>query len=326
MLRRTPASMLSASILLASASVAPAAVGNLWSTEGIGSPTIVGDISPDPGLECFAIDPLGSFAFYSLGDGQRIDDIPAPFDDRSATTYIVRDFDGNGLAEVLCIFTPLPGGTSIVGLLAHDGRGFLRPWPDLEYAGHWDFLGECDLSPTETRALVARGSPGLVLVSSRTGTVLYDSDDDPDLDRLPLDSILIDDFNGDGYEEILAGFLSLDGRPGPTTLIGDSGQASAAGGLEAQFGVLLKQSRPNPASGPNGIAYELADAGQVSLKVYDVAGRLVRTLVQGHVAAGSHDGFWDGRDDAGAQVASGIYFYELNAAGQRQTQKILQVR
>ena len=322
--RRILTSMLSASLVLASASSVPAAVGNLWSTEGLGRIDLVGDISPDPGLECFAFDQLGSFGFHRLSDGGRIDDIPSPFHLRQSTTYIVRDFDKNGLGEILCVYAQ--GGGTVVGLLAHDGRQFVRQWPDLQAYENFVVLGECNLSPSEPLAIVARGGRGLVIVSSQSGAVLYDSDETDDLRSLRIDTTVIDDFNGDGYEEILAGFLRPDGYPGPTTLIGDSGQASAAGGLEAQFGVLLKQSRPNPTSGPNSIAYELADAGQVSLKVYDAAGRLVRTLVQGHVAAGGHDTFWDGRDDGGRRVASGIYFYELNVAGQRQTQKILQVR
>lgn len=44
------------------------------------------------------------------------------------------------------------------------------------------------------------------------------------------------------------------------------------------------------------------------------------------LAAGSHDAFWDGRDDGGRRVASGLYFYELDVTGQKRTQKILQAR
>ena len=129
MSRYRMASLMCVALLLASASVAAAAVGNLWSTEGLGRIDLVGDISPDPGLECLALDDLGEFGFYRLGDGQKIGDLPSPFNDRLHTTYMARDFDGNGLAEILCIFSPSPGANSIIGLLAHDGREFCARGP-----------------------------------------------------------------------------------------------------------------------------------------------------------------------------------------------------
>ena len=322
---RQVSSLLCTLVLIATASAVKAAVGNLWTTSGLGSIILVADVAPDTGLECLAVDLDGTFGLFRLSDGYRFGGLPVPFDNRQTTTYTMRDFDGNGLAEILCVSTS-GGGSPTVGLLSHDGRAFQRQWPDLQAYNNFSVLGECRLSPAEPLAIVARGDRGLVLVSGLSGTVLYDSNDTPELRGLRVDSILLQDFNGDAYEEILAGFLWPDGQPAFNTLIGDSGQASAAGGLEARFGAVLKQNRPNPTTGPNRIAYELAEAGQVSLTVYDAAGRRVRSLVQGHVATGSHDAFWDGRDDAGRQVASGIYFYELNVAGQRQTQKILQVR
>lgn len=322
---RHVASLMCALVLVASASGVRAAVGNLWSTSGLGSIILVADVAPDAGLECLALDLDGTFGLFRLSDGARLGRPPVPFDNRQATTYTVRDFDGNGLAEILCVNVS-GGGAPTVGLLSHDGREFRRQWPDLQAYNNFSVLGECRLSPAEPLAIVARGDRGLVLVSGLSGSVLYDSDDTPELRGLRVDTILLEDFNGDGWEEVLAGFLWPDGQPAFNTLIGDTGQASAAGGLEARFGAVLKQNRPNPTTGPNRIAWELAEAAQVSLTVFDAAGRRVRSLVQGHLATGSHDAFWDGRDDAGRQVASGIYFYELNVAGQRQAQKILQVR
>jgi flagellar hook assembly protein FlgD len=49
------------------------------------------------------------------------------------------------------------------------------------------------------------------------------------------------------------------------------------------------------------------------LEVYDVTGRHVRTLLRGNVAAGQHTVQWDGRDDRGFSVGSGVYFYRLRA-------------
>ena len=62
------------------------------------------------------------------------------------------------------------------------------------------------------------------------------------------------------------------------------------------------------------IRFDLPSAGGVHLQVYDVGGRLVRTIVNGsHYDAGRHRVTWSGRDDEGNAVASGVYFYRLRA-------------
>ncbi len=73
---------------------------------------------------------------------------------------------------------------------------------------------------------------------------------------------------------------------------------------------------PNPLNPGTSIAFGLPQpGGHVSLRVYDVSGRLVRTLVDGELPPGRHSSRWDGRDDAGTPVASGVYFYMLDAPG-----------
>jgi flagellar hook assembly protein FlgD len=74
------------------------------------------------------------------------------------------------------------------------------------------------------------------------------------------------------------------------------------------------------------VRYSVPVAGQVSLRVCDVSGRLVRRLVEGEVPAGLHAVFWDGKDDAGRDALPGVYFYGLETAGQSQTRKGLLVR
>ena len=73
----------------------------------------------------------------------------------------------------------------------------------------------------------------------------------------------------------------------------------------------LGQNYPNPFNPKTTIVFRLAAPGRVSLRIYDAAGRLVRTLAGGHLAGGDHFYPWQGRDDAGRQVASGVYFYRL---------------
>jgi hypothetical protein len=85
----------------------------------------------------------------------------------------------------------------------------------------------------------------------------------------------------------------------------------------------LSPNHPNPFNPSTTIRYELATAGPVRLTVYDAAGRRVRGLVNTSEAAGPHDVVFDGVDDAGRPLASGVYFYRLDAAGTIQTRKMV---
>lgn len=71
--------------------------------------------------------------------------------------------------------------------------------------------------------------------------------------------------------------------------------------------VRLAAPRPNPARGAVTLALELPHTGAVSARVYDVSGRLVRTLLRGPLAAGRHTLVWDGRDGRGAAAPAGVY-------------------
>ena len=69
-----------------------------------------------------------------------------------------------------------------------------------------------------------------------------------------------------------------------------------------------------------------ADAGPTQLSVYDVAGRLVRRLVESPLLPGRHVRQWDLTNDAGAEVASGCYFFVLERDRERATSKALVLR
>jgi hypothetical protein len=76
----------------------------------------------------------------------------------------------------------------------------------------------------------------------------------------------------------------------------------------------LEQNRPNPFNGRTTISFSLAQAGPVSLRVYNILGQQVCTLIEADLDAGVHTVVWDGRDAAGREMASGIFFYKLMAS------------
>jgi hypothetical protein len=85
-------------------------------------------------------------------------------------------------------------------------------------------------------------------------------------------------------------------------------------------------ARPNPFAGSTEIPFALPSAGRMSLRIYDVAGRLVRTLVDEERPAGESRAAWDGTDDAGRDARTGIYFVKLSAAGMERTSRIMKLR
>ena len=73
---------------------------------------------------------------------------------------------------------------------------------------------------------------------------------------------------------------------------------------------------PNPFNPETWIPYQLAESAEVTLTIYDINGQLVRQLAVGHQAAGMYQSrsravYWDGRNQFGESVASGLYFYTL---------------
>jgi hypothetical protein len=84
-------------------------------------------------------------------------------------------------------------------------------------------------------------------------------------------------------------------------------------------------ARPNPANPSATISFTLARKGDVSLKIFDVGGRLVRTLVDGEMEATSTatEVVWDGLNDAGQRVGSGVFFYQLEAPGYTSAKKLV---
>jgi hypothetical protein len=90
---------------------------------------------------------------------------------------------------------------------------------------------------------------------------------------------------------------------------------------------VLHLAAPNPLRAYTHIDFEVpGDGAWAELQLFDARGRLVRTLVDRHLAGGSYSARWDTRDETGSQAAAGIYFYRLRGKGFREVRRVVLIR
>jgi hypothetical protein len=129
-------------------------------------------------------------------------------------------------------------------------------------------------------------------------------------DATAVDSLVIEWPAGgvDVYTDVPANlFLVLEEGSNPT----DAPDLAARPAVSC-----LRQNAPNPFRPSTSIGFSVPSAGDVRLRIFDAAGRLVRTLVDEPRTVGRWAEAWDGRDTAGRPVAAGVYLYRLEASGE----------
>jgi hypothetical protein len=88
----------------------------------------------------------------------------------------------------------------------------------------------------------------------------------------------------------------------------------------------LHPGAPNPFNGSTAIAFELSRGAHVTLRIHDVRGRSVRTLIDAQRPAGPNSITWDGLDDRGRPVGSGVYLCQLVTGGEATARRLVRVR
>ena len=116
-------------------------------------------------------------------------------------------------------------------------------------------------------------------------------------------------------QELLTSLMGPVGNPNLATGTGDTPRAFR---VEANV--------PNPFNPSTSIAFSAPRAGEVSVRIFNVRGELVRTLLDGRVEAGEHTVQWNGTDDRDAPVASGVYMYRVDGFGESFTRKMALVK
>jgi hypothetical protein len=119
------------------------------------------------------------------------------------------------------------------------------------------------------------------------------------------------------------------GKCPPVVMASDTVTVIVVTGIEDKPPLLrtaLQQNSPNPFNGSTVIPYSLDFRQHVSIEIYDVKGRLIRTVVDEVRPAGTQKIGWDGRNAYGELVASGVYFYRMETANQQFVRKTLLLR
>ena len=138
----------------------------------------------------------------------------------------------------------------------------------------------------------------------------------------------------DTLHDVLNGSLyfgSVDGLRGWVPKVKSGGVMIGTVGINDPVNAIptsfaLNQNYPNPFNPQTNIDFSLPKDQNVTLSVYNVLGQNVRTLINGNMQAGIHTVRWDGRNDQGVDVPSGIYFYKMYTPEFTQTNKMLMLR
>ena len=101
---------------------------------------------------------------------------------------------------------------------------------------------------------------------------------------------------------------------------------ASTGGTLPELPFVLRQNFPNPFNGETRIRFVMLEPSFVSIKLYNILGQPVKWLASGDRSMGLHEVTWDGADDFGRAVASGIYFYRLETPQASQTRKLVLLR
>jgi hypothetical protein len=134
------------------------------------------------------------------------------------------------------------------------------------------------------------------------------------------------DLDGDGKLELVATFLESVPPEGKWFRVfewtGETGVEEYTIAVDVPREFQLAQNYPNPFNAQTTIEYTISRPGQVSLKVFNATGQLVKTLVNDYRPINRYVVTWDGTDEAGRPVASGVYFYQLVTGEYQQAKKM----
>jgi hypothetical protein len=180
---------------------------------------------------------------------------------------------------------------------------------------------------TVTNAAAGFGQYYIDNTAPATGEETLVDDEARVLGSLTYLPTLSDAFTYRGIGDFSFGQYKVQPRDDTDILPFDPADAVGVNPFTGRLDFALRQNHPNPFSVANtSISFSIPRADRATLQVFDVQGRLVRTLLDGAMDAGAHTVTWNGRNDSDREVSSGVYFYRLQAGEESATRKAILLR
>ncbi|RJQ62609.1 MAG: T9SS C-terminal target domain-containing protein [Stygiobacter sp.] len=173
------------------------------------------------------------------------------------------------------------------------------------------FLGAANMDNDQQQELVYWGSYKykIVIIDGSTGTIEWES-------PTTISAVNMDnkqpfcDVNNDGKKEI--SFYGEEGGIGKIFIVGLQGSFSMVGNnISIPDEISISQNYPNPFNPSTTIEYQIQKNNFVNIKIFDSIGRLVKNLVNEEKQSGEYSVIFDGKNDSGQKVSSGVYYYQL---------------
>jgi FG-GAP repeat/FlgD Ig-like domain len=176
-------------------------------------------------------------------------------------------------------------------------------------------VGAWNNSGRAGRAYVFAGRPVMGPIPATSANLIITGE--APLDGLGQSVASAGDLDGNGRPDLFVGAPQHnDGDPGKAHIHLNEILVGVFDNPRSPIGrVRITPNVPNPFRNSTAINYDLPNEGRARLTIYDVLGRMVRTLVDGQKPAGTNVAVWDGRDDSSRFSPSGIYFCRLEADG-----------
>jgi hypothetical protein len=204
------------------------------------------------------------------------------------------------------------GGDLVIGDLDH-GTG--SDGQDLYYAG----------GTTRTVWDIEYDGGSVTSGASYSYYAMIDNDDTPgDIPEAftPHRLAIGGDMDGDGNKELVVQSVNHLSQF-PTMYVVEWGATGAGEAPNVPQSYSLNQNYPNPFNPQATIRYDLPESGHVTLRIYNSLGQEVRTLVDRVQGSGSHDALWNGQDNSGSAVSSGVYSYQIEVNDFKMAKKMV---
>ncbi len=147
---------------------------------------------------------------------------------------------------------------------------------------------------------------------------LFFASDSSNFEAVGIENVIVDSTANRIIADV-AHFSTLVIRDKISTVTGVDDEASEL----IPENMVLRQNYPNPFNPTTNISYSLSETGRVKLSIYDILGREIKVLVNGIQDAGEKRATWNGTNNSGVKVGSGIYFYRLEAGSKVRTMKMM---